>query len=130
VSDESTAKTRRLTGVLVSKSGWRGPGSERAIRVDVEISGEIAGNSSTGLLGAIGLAFIGGLLLNLMPCVLPVLSIKVLSLVGHAEAPAGARMRNAGAYALGVLVAFWVLAGLLIARRAGRCSSTSARRGA
>ncbi len=126
VSDESTARTRRLTGVLVSKSGWRGPGSERAIRVDVEIAGNTsslpgpgASASGTGLLGAIGLAFIGGLLLNLMPCVLPVLSIKVLSLVGHAEAPTGARMRNAGAYSLGVLVAFWALAGLLIALRAG-----------
>lgn len=126
LSDESTAKTGRLTGVLVSKSGWRGPGSERAIRVDVEIAGSTsslpgpgASPSGTGLPGAIGLAFIGGLLLNLMPCVLPVLSIKVLSLVGQAEAPAGARMKNAGAYSLGVLVAFWALAGLLIALRAG-----------
>src|SRR5215212_5326484 len=32
LSDVSTAPVRRLTGVLVSKSGWRGPGSERAIR--------------------------------------------------------------------------------------------------
>jgi thiol:disulfide interchange protein/DsbC/DsbD-like thiol-disulfide interchange protein len=130
LSDVSTAPVRRLTGVLVSKSGWRGPGSERAIRVDVEIGREIAGNadaipgpaasaSGPGLLGAIGLAFIGGLILNLMPCVFPVLSIKVLSLVGQADAPMGARMRNAGAYSLGVLVAFWALAGLLIALRAG-----------
>lgn len=126
VSDESTAKTGRLTGVLVSKSGWRGAGSERAIRVDVEIAGDTSGlpapgasASGTGLVGAIGLAFIGGLLLNLMPCVLPVLSIKVLSLVGHADAPRGARMRNAGAYGLGVLIAFWALAGVLIALRAG-----------
>jgi thiol:disulfide interchange protein/DsbC/DsbD-like thiol-disulfide interchange protein len=126
LSGESTATVRRLTGVLVSKSGWRGAGSERAIRVDVEIGREIAGNagaaanaSGPGLVGALGLAFIGGLILNLMPCVFPVLSIKVLSLVGHAEAPTGARMRNAGAYSLGVLVAFWALAGLLIALRAG-----------
>lgn len=127
LSDESTAKTGRLTGVLVSKSGWRGAGSERAIRVDVAIAANTsslaaAGASAsggTGLMGAIGLAFIGGLILNLMPCVFPVLSIKVLSLVGQAEAPAGARMRNAGAYSLGVLVAFWALAGLLIALRAG-----------
>ena len=130
LSDVSTATVPRLTGVLVSKSGWRGPGSERAIRVDVEIGREIAGDagsipgpaasaSGPGLLGAIGLAFIGGLLLNLMPCVLPVLSIKVLSLVGQADAPMGARMRNAGAYSLGVLGAFWALAGLLIALRAG-----------
>jgi thiol:disulfide interchange protein/DsbC/DsbD-like thiol-disulfide interchange protein len=123
LSDESTAPVRRLTGVLVSKSGWRGPGSERAIRVDVEIAGSFAASAAStsgpGLLGAIGLAFIGGLILNLMPCVLPVLSIKVLSLIGQADAPMRARMRNAGGYTLGVLVAFWALAGLLIALRAG-----------
>lgn len=128
LSDVSTAALRRVTGVLVSKSGWRGRGSERAIRVDVEIGREIAGDadampgsaaSTSGLLSALGLAFIGGLILNLMPCVLPVLSIKVLSLVGQADAPMRARMRNAGAYSLGVLVAFWALAGLLIALRAG-----------
>lgn len=126
LSDESTAKVRRLTGVLVSKSGWRGPGSERAIRVDAEIAGNAgaipapaASASGPGLLAAIGLAFIGGLLLNLMPCVFPVLSMKVLSLIGQADAPMRARMRNAGAYSLGVLVAFWALAGLLIALRAG-----------
>ena len=125
LSDESTAPVRRLTGVLVSKSGWRGSGSERAIRVDAQITGNAgplaasAASGGPGLAGAIGLAFIGGLILNLMPCVFPVLSIKVLSLVGQADAPMGARMRNAGAYTLGVLVAFWTLAGLLIALRAG-----------
>ena len=123
LSDESTEPVRRLTGVLVSKAGWRGPGSERAIRVDVEIGGNLPAaapsTSGPGLAGAIGLAFLGGLILNLMPCVLPVLSIKVLSLVGQADAPLRARMRNAGAYSLGVLVAFWALAGLLIALRAG-----------
>ena len=126
LSNESTAPVRRLTGVLVSKSGWRGPGSERAIRVDIAIAGNTsslpgpaASASGPSLAGAIGLAFVGGLLLNLMPCVFPVLSIKVLSLVGQAEAPTGARMRNAAAYSLGVLVAFWALAGLLIGLRAG-----------
>src|SRR5215212_4611946 len=91
LSDVSTAPGRRLTGILVSKSGWRGPGSERAIRVDAEIAGNAgpmpgraASASGPGLLGAIGLAFIGGLILNLMPCVFPVLSVKVLSLVGQA----------------------------------------------
>lgn len=125
LSDVATEPVRRLTGVLVSESGWRGPGSERAIRVDVAVgadAGTPAGPSASagsGLLGAIGLAFIGGLILNLMPCVFPVLSIKVLSLVGQADAPMRARMKNGGAYSLGVLVAFWALAGLLIALRAG-----------
>jgi thiol:disulfide interchange protein len=67
------------------------------------------------LWSAAGLAFLGGLLLNLMPCVFPVLSIKVLSLVRHSGEPA-ARVRLHGlAYTAGVLAAFLFLASLLIA---------------
>ncbi|WP_375463844.1 protein-disulfide reductase DsbD family protein [uncultured Methylobacterium sp.] len=66
------------------------------------------------LWAAAGLALLGGLILNLMPCVFPVLSIKVLSLVRHSGEPA-ARVRLHGlAYTAGVLAAFLALAGLLI----------------
>ncbi|PIK71169.1 thiol:disulfide interchange protein [Methylobacterium frigidaeris] len=72
-----------------------------------------------GLWQAAFLAFLGGLLLNLMPCVFPVLSIKVLSLVRHSgESPGRVRLHGL-AYAAGVLAAFVSLAGLLIALRAG-----------
>jgi thiol:disulfide interchange protein DsbD len=58
-------------------------------------------------------AFLGGVILNLMPCVLPVLSIKILGFVSQAdEEPARVR-RHGYAFALGVLVSFWVLAGLI-----------------
>jgi len=56
--------------------------------------------------------------LNLMPCVLPVLSIKALSLVRHAQsAPREVRMQGL-AYAAGVLVSFGIVAGALIVLRA------------
>ncbi|SFU62855.1 thiol:disulfide interchange protein DsbD [Methylobacterium sp. 174MFSha1.1] len=72
-----------------------------------------------GLWQAALLAFLGGLLLNLMPCVFPVLSIKVLSLVRHSgESPGRVRLHGL-AYAVGVLATFLGLAGLLIALRAG-----------
>ncbi|KMO32455.1 thiol:disulfide interchange protein [Methylobacterium tarhaniae] len=72
-----------------------------------------------GLWQAAFLAFLGGLLLNLMPCVFPVLSIKVLSLVRHSgESPGRVRLHGL-AYAAGVLATFLSLAGLLIALRAG-----------
>jgi thiol:disulfide interchange protein len=62
-------------------------------------------------------AFLGGLILNLMPCVFPVLSLKLLSLAG---APDAARRRAHGlAYAAGVLLSFAALGGGLIALRAG-----------
>lgn len=68
---------------------------------------------------AAGLALLGGLILNLMPCVFPVLSIKVLSLVRHSgEAPARVRWHGL-AYTAGVLAAFLALASLLIALKAG-----------
>ncbi len=57
-------------------------------------------------------AFLGGLILNLMPCVLPVLSIKFLS---FAQAESGGRMKDALAYTGGVLVTFGILGGLVIA---------------
>lgn len=65
------------------------------------------------------LAFLGGLVLNLMPCVFPVLSIKVLGLVRHAgERPERVRLHGL-AYTAGVLASFLALAGLLIVLKSG-----------
>jgi thiol:disulfide interchange protein DsbD len=64
------------------------------------------------------LAFLGGLLLNLMPCVFPVLFLKGLALVhtGHRELH---RLRTHGlVYAAGILVSFWALVGVLLGLRA------------
>ncbi len=64
----------------------------------------------------LGLAFLGGLILNLMPCVFPVLAMKVLAL---AKGAAHGRMRpHVFSYTLGVLAAFAVLGGTLIGARA------------
>jgi thiol:disulfide interchange protein DsbD len=70
-----------------------------------------------GLLAALALALLGGMVLNLMPCVFPVLSIKLLSLVKHGSSPAGLR-RHAMAYSAGVVLSFLALAGGLLALRA------------
>ena len=65
----------------------------------------------------LGLAFLGGLVLNLMPCVFPVLAMKA---IGLAEGSARGRMRpHAWSYALGVLATFGALGGLLLVARAG-----------
>lgn len=62
-------------------------------------------------------AFLGGVILNLMPCVLPVLSIKVLSLVKSGD---GRHLKDALLYSAGVLLTFSVLGGaFLILRSAG-----------
>lgn len=63
------------------------------------------------------LALAGGLVLNLMPCVLPILSLKVLSLAQSGESPERARS-HALWYTLGVLVAFAVIGALMVGLRA------------
>ena len=80
----------------------------------------VAGSGpSLSLLAAIGLALAGGLILNLMPCVLPVLSIKALAIVAHGDGSPGVTRRHGVAYTAGVLVCFAGLAGALLALRAG-----------
>ncbi len=62
-------------------------------------------------------AFLGGLILNLMPCVFPVLSIKILA-VAHARDNPKELKRHAYFYALGILVSFWLVAGVLLGLQA------------
>ncbi|HZH43869.1 MAG TPA: protein-disulfide reductase DsbD [Lysobacter sp.] len=69
-----------------------------------------------GLLPALLLALLGGVILNLMPCVLPVLSLKALSIAGSGQDPARAR-RQAFAYTAGVLVSFAALGAAALALR-------------
>ncbi|MDP1899491.1 MAG: thioredoxin family protein [Rubrivivax sp.] len=72
----------------------------------------------TGLGLALLLALLGGALLNLMPCVFPVLSLKVLGFAGHAHDRR--KLITGGlAYTAGVVVSFVALAGLLLVLRAG-----------
>ncbi len=78
-------------------------------------SGELNPVSLAGLLSVLGLALLGGMILNLMPCVLPVLSIKLLSVAeqgGRAKRDIRASFIASSA---GILVSFWVLAAAAIA---------------
>ncbi|GHE38901.1 protein-disulfide reductase DsbD family protein [Vulcaniibacterium thermophilum] len=71
-----------------------------------------------GLLTALLLAFAGGVILNLMPCVFPVLSIKAMAALGSADDRAELR-RHGLWYALGIVATFLALAAALLALRAG-----------
>ncbi len=77
-----------------------------------------AGGSGPGLAQALLLAFAGGLILNLMPCVLPVLAIKALGLARLSGAARAHVRREAAFYTLGVLAAFCAIGGLTLAARA------------
>lgn len=74
--------------------------------------------ANLGLPLAVAFAFLGGLILNLMPCVFPILSMKAASLTAHAHDAGKTRIQGL-AFLAGVVVTFLVLAGLLIAVRAG-----------
>lgn len=63
-------------------------------------------------------AFLGGIILNLMPCVFPVIGLKILSFTEAAGGKPGVARRHAMAFSLGVVATFVALAGLLIALRA------------
>jgi len=78
--------------------------------------------NSLSLGTVLALAVLGGLILNLMPCVLPVLSLKVLGLVSHGgSSPTTVRLSFLASSA-GIIFSFWVLAGVLIAMKAGGAS--------
>jgi thiol:disulfide interchange protein DsbD len=141
--------TKRLTGVLISSNGWTAGSGYAGLAIDVGFSASKAANfvpaadpqvslpgfrasenpgqtpggqqAATGssLLGTLFLAFLGGLILNLMPCVFPVLGIKVLGFVNQSGSAKAKIVSHGLVFALGVLVSFWALAGVLLALRAG-----------
>jgi thiol:disulfide interchange protein DsbD len=111
----------RLYGVLALAKGdlpgirveipFSTPPSTFALRPSTAVAGSLP--------GTLVLALLGGLILNLMPCVFPVLGIKILGFVNQAGADRRKVTLHGLVFALGVLVSFWVLAGALLALRAG-----------
>jgi len=86
-----------------------------------EADSTAAGAPGRGLAGVLVLALLGGLILNVMPCVLPVLSLKVFSLVKSAGEGRGEAVRGGVMTSLGILASFWALAGAaIVARTAGK----------
>ncbi len=125
VSLATSQTTERLVGVLASKSGWLASGDLPGMMIDLPIgtvSTDLAGATSgttTSLLGTLALAALGGLILNLMPCVFPVLGIKILGFVNQAGSDRKRVVMHGLVFTLGVLLSFWALAGALAVLRAG-----------
>ncbi|MNH89143.1 Thiol:disulfide interchange protein DsbD precursor [compost metagenome] len=78
----------------------------------------VSGAASAGFVQAALFALLGGLILNLMPCVFPILAMKAAALSRSAHHPGEAR-RDGLAFLAGVLATFLILAGALLALRAG-----------
>jgi len=109
-----------LDGVLVVRERLDQGLVTQAFAIRATAAGSAADAAQAlSLAAAIGLALAGGLILNLMPCVLPVLSVKAIALVSHAQTSSASMRRHGLAYTVGVLASFAVLASTLIALRAG-----------
>jgi len=75
--------------------------------------------SEMNLLLVFAFALLGGLILNLMPCVFPVLSLKVLSLASNSKSSQQEKRLHGLAYTAGVIVAFLILASVLLSLQVG-----------
>lgn len=108
-----------LDGVLELRGAG---GTTRAFAISANpLPAAAAEEDGTAIAGwqAVLLAFLGGIVLNLMPCVFPILSLKVLGLAGPAHAERAERRRHGVAYAAGVIASFALLGALLLSLRAG-----------
>jgi thiol:disulfide interchange protein DsbD len=136
VSHELAGDFARLRGVLTAARGFAGQdGTVKSIALDVGLAGtpapgpkpvaavvdpvrvEPSAGQRLTLPLALGFAFAGGLLLNLMPCVFPVLSLKAIGLAASAGDRRALRIEG-GAFAAGVVIAFAALGGALSSLRA------------
>ncbi|HEX2099766.1 MAG TPA: thioredoxin family protein, partial [Candidatus Synoicihabitans sp.] len=127
VSPSYDGPAEKLVGVLRQEGSWIDGETLRGARVDVVLGasttaaagGDAEGGAAAPLVGTLALAFIGGLILNLMPCVFPVLGIKILGFVNQAGADRRKVALHGLVFTLGVLLSFWSLAALLAMLRAG-----------
>lgn len=109
--------------VATTQGDWKPTVSEQTVKNTVSSAHDTPTFHSTssapvGLGVSMLLAFVGGVVLNLMPCVFPVLAIKVLSFAHHSDSPRALRL-TAYAYTAGVVTNLLLLAGTLLALRAG-----------
>lgn len=116
-----------LSGVFAAdggpaKGGWSGSFSHVLVTGTVTPPSASSDNTDVNLTVwlAAGMSFLGGLILNLMPCVFPVLSLKMLSLVEHRKD--GKLALHGLSFTLGVLISMTLLAGALIAVKAAGAS--------
>jgi thiol:disulfide interchange protein DsbD len=93
------------------------PSSPAAPSASSNNSAAVAQSASPALFRIIGLAFLGGLILNLMPCVFPVLFLKGLALVNSGNEERSRLRAHGLVYTAGIVISFWALVAVLLALR-------------
>ncbi|MBO0735201.1 MAG: thioredoxin family protein [Alphaproteobacteria bacterium] len=104
-----------LDGVLLLRGA---DGTERAFQISANPGPPAQAKRGLAWWQALLLAFAGGVVLNAMPCVFPILSLKLLSLAGQARGQRAEQLVHGLIYTAGVVVSFAALGGALIAFRA------------
>jgi thiol:disulfide interchange protein DsbD len=130
--DQPLEKLPHLSGILSAESGWVADKPEvkgialNELAITDEPSGGLttaSGGSGLPLIAILGLMLLGGLILNLMPCVFPVIGLKIMGFVQQAGEDRRKVMIHGLVFTAGVLVSFWVISGLLFVAREAAGSS-------
>ena len=133
LADPVNRELKSLDGVLVTDTGWGKTATGKAIAITAPASYSATANPNTGvplqaimpvdplpamgLISAVFFALLGGLVLNLMPCVFPVLGIKVMGFVENAHGEPSLLRKQGLAFFVGVLLSFMTLVGIMLGLR-------------
>lgn len=113
----------RLQGLLRLDSGLSCtvdmPLDATILQTPLATSPSMADKPDLSVLWMLSLAFIGGIVLNVMPCVFPVLGLKILSFMQDREGTSLKVKLQGLSFAAGIVFSFWVLGGLLFVLRSG-----------
>ena len=120
----------RVTGKQALKKNEGNEAGARIGTVGASVNGDASGNAEGFVEGSLGdsatsvalllfFALLGGIILNLMPCVLPVLSLKLFSLIKEAGESRGRLAALGLSTTAGILVSFWALAAIVAVVKAG-----------
>ena len=123
---ETDPKPSTVNGILRSDNGWlAGNPSKGLALANLAISPPGTGpatapaaagdKAAPGLILTFALMFIGGLILNLMPCVFPVIGLKIMGFVQQSGHERSKVVKHGFVFTAGVLVSFWILCALLLA---------------
>jgi len=118
---DSVVTSARVDGVwpAVAQPATVSPALQAALDANTRMAPPPAEPSLAGWLWALLAAVLGGLILNLMPCVFPVLAIKMLGFAQHSGTHRNELRAQGLAYTAGVVLSFLALGGLMLALRAG-----------
>lgn len=119
VKDLTLDDSSKVSSAVPTKDGATNPRAPDGVSVlDQKFNVEGSAEKPQSLLAYLALAFVGGMILNVMPCVLPVIAIKVLSFFEQArDEPARVRLMGL-TFTAGIISSFMVLAGVVIALQA------------